>query len=271
MRWLLLTLGLIGTLQAALIEATYDVSFSVFGKIGEAKVSLETYDRFYHIKVDAGLTGAAARIGQNRREIHESFGVIRGDLLVPELYKKVRRSNHRHEDTYYVFNLDNTIEKIRFREKKVNGTRFDTTLFKIVDEERIEKSESSETLPYPANNDLLSLFFNVRTLLKTIPRGQEQTEQAVGAKSENGTITITNPAGKKREELAKLMKDHEDRFITVVINQDIFQSDRGELYINLDADLLAKEAMLKDVLLFGDIRGKRVWQKGSLPEFKTSK
>jgi hypothetical protein len=53
------------------------------------------------------------------------------------------------------------------------------------------------------------------------------------------------------------MPGNEDRLVTVVVDQDIFESDRGELYVSLDSDYLAIEAMLKDVLLFGDIRAVR--------------
>ncbi len=258
-----LTLG--SMLHAASISAKYDISFSVFGKIGEAVVSYETYGKFYHIRTEGGLTGTAASIGQNRREIHESFGVIENGALRPELYKKMRRSDHRHEDTYFVFDPDDhSVQKFRFRQKNVYKSHFDFMKMQTIETVHVKKSDSAKTLPYKAQNDLLSLFFNVRTLLGDIPRGREKAETTAGAKGEKGEITITNPAGKKRKEIARLMRDNEDRFVTVVINQDIFQSDKGELFINLDADYLAKEVMLKDVLLFGDIRGKRVWQKGEI-------
>lgn len=264
----LLTAALLSlSLTAGMIQARYDISFSVFGKIGEAKVSLETYGEFYHITVDGGLTGAAASMGGHRREVHESFGVIRDGMLEPELYKKQRRSDKRHEDTYYVFYPDGAIDKFRFRQRTVNKTRFDTKEFRIVDDSYIEKSDSMERVDFKAKNDLLSLFFNVRALLKDMPRGSETEEKVAGAKSEDNKISITNPAGKKRQEISELMPDNEDRLVTVIINQDIFQSDRGELYINLDETYLAKEAMLKDVLLFGDVRGVRVWQDGELPTY----
>ncbi|MEA3372644.1 MAG: hypothetical protein U9Q62_03020 [Campylobacterota bacterium] len=262
---LITALVLGSTLNAASISAKYDISFSVFGKIGEATVSFKTYGKFYHIYIDGGLSGTAASIGQNRREVHESFGVIENGILKPELYKKIRRSDHRHEDTYYVFDPDShNVQKFRFRQKNIYKSHFNWSKMKNVETMTVEKSDSLETLPYKAENDLLSLFFNVRTLLGEIPQGSEKSETTAGAKGEKGEITITNPAGKKRKEIAKLMPDNEDRLVTVVINQDIFQSDKGELYINLDADYLAKEAMLKDVLLFGDVRGKRVWQKGEI-------
>ncbi len=44
----------------------------------------------------------------------------------------------------------------------------------------------------------------------------------------------------------------------VVVNDDIFASDKGELLINLRDDGLCTQAILKDVLFFGDIRGEMI-------------
>lgn len=252
-----------GSLHGTSVSAQYDVTFSVFGKIGEARVSYDDDGRFYHIHVDGGLTGTAASIGQHRREIHDSFGVIKDGVLEPTLYKKARYADHRDEETYYVFDHENKqIEKHRFRQKKVNDSRFDLDTMSFIQTPGIERSSSLDILPYYAENDLLSLFFNIRTLLCDIPEGKEKISHAAGVRNDKGEIVITNPAGKKRNELAALMPKNDNRFVTVVVDQDIFKSDRGELYMSLDEDFLAHEAMLKDVLLFGDIHGYRVWQRG---------
>ena len=253
------------SLHSASISAQYDISFSFFGKIGESRVSFEHDNRFYHISADAGLIGTLAAMANHRRETHESFGTIKNGVLVPDLYKKVKQTDHRYEETYYVFNHANqSIQKFRFREKNIYESHFDFKSMENVEEMHVKKRSSVETLPYYAKNDLLSLFFNIRTILNEIPQGSEKIEHTAGTRNDTGEVVVTNPAGKKREELAQLMPDNEDRLITVIVDQEIFKSGEGELYLNLDKDHLAKEAMLKDVMLFGDIRGKRVSQKGSL-------
>ena len=251
------------SLAAGRIEAHYDIHFSVFGKIGEADLSLETFGDHYHIRVEAGLVGTAAALGRNRREIHQSFGFIENGLLVPTYYKKMRRSDYRHEDTYFVIDTDGTITKYRFRRNEVDETHFDIARG-FYSETKIETSSDESVSPYKATNDLLSLFFNVKALMAALKPSEHVVKTAAGAKGKKGEILITNPGGDKRKEMAELMPDNEDRFVTVLVNQDIFESEKGELYINLDDAFLAKEAMLKDVLLFGDIRGKRVSQRGRI-------
>ncbi len=252
------------SLHSATISARYDISFSIFGKIGEANVRYEHDDRFYYIYVDAGLIGAAASMANNRREVHESFGIIKEGLLIPELYKKTRTSDHRHEESYFVPMPNKSIQKFRFREENIYSSHFDLSKMSYIKEKSVKKSSSLKKLPYRANNDLLSLFFNINSILNDIPEGKRKIEHAIGARNDKGEIIITNPAGKKRRELAELMPNNENRLITVVVDQDIFKSGQGELYLNLDKDHLAIDAMLKDVLLFGDVKGKRVWIKGSL-------
>lgn len=244
------------------ISAGYDVTFSVFGKIGEALLSFDQDEGRYSIYINAGLTGSAASIGQNRREIHESFGIIENGVLLPELYKITRSSSFFFNESFFAFNHeDDTIERHRIRTKIESESHFDLQQMGFVTNETNRTTYSSNPIPFYAKNDILSLFFNVKSLLKEIPQGKEKLIHAVGGSNKKGEIIVTNPAGEKRRELASLMPTHENRLITVIVDQDIFKSDRGELYVSLDSDTLAKEAMLKDVLLFGDIHGYRVWQK----------
>jgi hypothetical protein len=262
LRSLFILLSLFSILSAEKISALYDVKFSIFGKIGEAYVSYFHQDGRYHIYVDAALKGKAAAIGQHRREIHESFGIINNGILIPELYKITRSSDHFYNRTFFVFYPHTQIvEEHRLREKDVKNSTFNIHTFSYDDTITREKSSGMKRLDFYADNDLQSIFFNVKSILKTLNIGDKKIVHAVGGSNKKGEILITNPQGEKRQELATLMPDHDNKLITVLINQDIFKSDKGELYISLDDDFLVKEAMLKDVLLFGDIHAYRMWKK----------
>ena len=253
-------------LHAKTIAATYDVTFSIFGKIGEADIRFENGANRYYILVDAGLTGKAAAIGSTRREIHESFGVIVNNVLIPELYKVTRSSDHFKHIDYFVFYHDaKKVEEYRMKEDYITERRFDSKSFRLVSEPKTKTSQSFKTLDYYADNDLESLFFNVQSLLSGMKPGDRKLVHAIGGSRKNkGEVLLTRPNGAKRQELMTLMPKHENNLITALINQDIFKSDKGELYISLDKALLVKEAMLKDVLLFGDIHGYRTSLKKEL-------
>ncbi len=245
-------------LGAATLSGHYDITFSVFGKIGEADVSMTQEGERYHIHIDGRLTGLAADLANNRREAHDSYGRIVDGVFLPERYVKVRSTDTRNDTLVYTFDHHaKSVLKSRTKEYTRTESRFDISKMGMVEIPRKVKHTSEAPLPYYAANDLLSLFFNVRHYLKEIPEGEQSVRHSVGAANSEGKILITNPSGEKRRMLAELMPDNEDRLITVVVDQDIFESEKGELFINLDADYLVIEAMLKDVLLFGDIRAKR--------------
>jgi hypothetical protein len=54
------------------------------------------------------------------------------------------------------------------------------------------------------------------------------------------------------------LETDDGEFLKVVLNDRIFSSAQGELLISLGTDGLSEKAILEDVLLFGDIVGKRI-------------
>jgi hypothetical protein len=79
-------------------------------------------------------------------------------------------------------------------------------------------------------------------------------------------IDIAVPNQELKEELEIIMPKNIGRFITIIIHQDIFQSKNGELHVNFDENGFAQDVVLKDVLFFGDIRGKRTNQTSNSTE-----
>ena len=78
---------------------------------------------------------------------------------------------------------------------------------------------------------------------------------AAGAKNESGRIDVQIPRGKQAKAIQKELETTFAPFI-VFINQKIFASKRGELYLSLNAQDIAENVILKDVLFFGDIHAK---------------
>ena len=74
----------------------------------------------------------------------------------------------------------------------------------------------------------------------------EKVLYAVGANKKDGSLHVKylGQNGDEKEYLA-------------ILNEPIFASKDGALHVSLDADGLCSRAVLKDVLLFGDIRAIR--------------
>ena len=47
-------------------------------------------------------------------------------------------------------------------------------------------------------------------------------------------------------------------YLTAIIHQKIFSSSKGELILSIDEAGITQKAMLKDVMMFGDILAERV-------------
>lgn len=223
------------------ISATYTVKFGIFGKVGEAKTKLVKHENnaTYEIYVDAKTAGLANNLSGDRREYFYSCGTIYNDILIPKFYTQETRRNKkgRLKVSKKDYEFDEVNKKIKF------------TKFKGYDE-NLEKV-SDKILTYYAQNDLLTLFFNFSKIKTDY---LHFSLIVAGAKDENGILEIKIPQDKEKIRLQKELDTKYQPYI-VFINQKIFSSKRGELHLALDENGYATKAILKDVILFGDIVG----------------
>lgn len=220
---------------AKVLSATYEVSFGIFDTLGFADARFETRDdQTYTIRIEARTTGLAKTLSNNRVEIYESHGIIRDGRLIPQKYAKTRRTDTKKLIKIYTFDHDN----------------------KVVWRETIEKDEWERVKnDYYATEDILSLFFNFKHHLNM---KQDRSFQAIGGNKKDGRIDVVFPRNDELLTIKEKLKMEGGEFLKVILNDRIFASAKGELLINLGEDGLCDKAILEDVLLFGDIVGKRV-------------
>ena len=239
MKFIISIFLLLSAMHGSTTTAQYKVSFGMFGKMGVSDALLELKDNgTYHIKIDAKTTGLAKVLSGNRYEVYESFGDVISGKLVPHTFTKLRKTNTKRRLSTY----------------KINHLSREVTL-ETIDTKKGKTNTHTERFKYYAQNDILSLFFNLKKVLKT---QANQTLYAIGGNKKDGKIDIILPKDKALEQMKQTMKMSEGSFLKVILNQKIFSSNKGELLINLDKDGFTNKAILKDVLLFGDIVGIRV-------------
>ncbi|MBD3799135.1 DUF3108 domain-containing protein [Sulfuricurvum sp.] len=236
MKRIFLVLVLLSQMASAkVLTATYEISYGIFQTMGIADARFETRDNdTYSIRIEARTTGIAKLLSNNRVEVYESHGTIVNGKLVPNKYIKIRRTDSKKTTKRYTFD----------HRKK-------TVLKEVI--EGVDYDEESNDFYAP--EDILSLFFNVKQYMKL---RQNQVLYAIGANKNDGRIDVVFPRGKELERLEKELEMGDGVFVKVMLNDKIFSSANGELLINLDEEGLCKKAILEDVLLFGDIVGKRV-------------
>ena len=226
------------------VSVKYAVKFGIFGEIGVANATLKKDEakKTYEITLDAKTRGLTNSISGNRREYFHSKGKIVAGMLLPDIYTHVvnRNKNGKERISRKIFTFDHAERAVSLkRESGYKGAKMDIT---------------NEPLGYYAVNDLLSLFFNFSKLQHS---SNKFYTTAVGAKNENGRIDIIIPQDKQKTAVQNELETEFDPYI-VFINQKIFSSSKGELYLSLDENGYANKAILKDVLLFGDIKAELI-------------
>jgi len=220
---------------AKTITANYNVSYGFFDTVAKAKAVIETNEDSYHIKIEAKTAGFMTTFTE-RFESFESFGEIKDGELIPKTFINYRTDGETIKKKTYQFNHQ-TKKVYQIYEKTKNG----------------KKTTSDKIMNYYAKDDLLTLFFSLKKLLnKNIAN---QKAYAMGANKKDGHLDIILPTNEKKKDFLDLFNKKKGNFIIAVIYRKIFLSSKGELIINLNDEYLCQEAVLKDVLFYGDIVG----------------
>ncbi len=224
--------------SAKVLSATYEVSYGIFQTMGVAQTEFQQNDDdTYRIYVSAKTTGIAKFLSSNRVEIYESRGIVKDGKLIPAVFVKTRQTNSNKRVKTYTFDHANKVVSTQTIETKKGQSH----------------TENGQN-DYYAQEDFLSLFFN----LKNYTKQSNYTFYAIGGNKKDGRIDALYPKNKELDKIKKALNMVEGTFLKVILNDRIFASRNGELLINLDAEGLCEKAVLEDVLLFGDIVGKRV-------------
>jgi len=243
--------------QVKNVSVVYDVSYGIFGKMGEAKTKVTTHKDRYSINVKAYATGVAKYMSGNLVETYESKGVVLSNKFIPEVFTKVTKKDDKIKTKKYTFDYKNKVIKLVTTTKEKTYTN-NIDLNNLHKEREFEwkTSKKLETVKYWADEDILSLFFNISNYVVDYDKSSVQSIQTIGAgKSNNGKVDIIVPQGEDRKEIEDIL-DQKSKILIVKIYKDIFMSKSGELYIALNNNGICSTSVLKDVLFFGDVVGK---------------
>ena len=215
------------------LHIKYEISFGIFGKVGGALAHLHTDKNSYGIEIEGEATGLAKNMSGGRKEIHTSKGSLKNGLFISNTYQVTKLYKGKKSQKRYSIN-HKTKKVTKKYIKSQNGKTFYT---------------NQRVLAFYSTNDLLTLYFNIASLITNREKQAIYNFQAVGAEKQNGVVKIVVPALSQKANYWN---------ISAIIHQKIFASNQGELQLYIDKDGITQKAILKDVLLFGDITVKRV-------------
>lgn len=228
--------------SAETIQAKYNVSYGIFGQIGTAKALLKKDTKKYNIDIHLEATGLAKILSRGRKERHISKGHIKDGLMISDLYQVIKsQGDIVHNKEYWADHKKKRI--IKKYKKYKNG--------KLV-------AQEESVLKFYAKDDLLTLYFNLDLVIKEKHKPRTYEFKAVGAEKQKGKVSVVIP---KKSELPKYKEELGEGsqwYATAIIHQKIFSSKEGRLLLGIGEDGITNKTVLKDVILFGDIRGVRV-------------
>jgi hypothetical protein len=232
---------LVSSLQAEILRANYDVSYGIVGKIGVAKAVLDKQGSTYTIDIRLAATGLAKSLSGNRKERHLSRGHIRKGKLISDMYEVTREYRSTKVVKQYLIDHRKKVVRKIYRKYK-NGT--------LVDEQK-------QRLSFYAPDDLLTLYFNLDMLMPDKTKAGTYVFQAVGAEKQQGKVSVVIPSAKEIPGYEDDLGSGAAWYATVIIHQKIFMSKEGRLQIAVGKDGITQTALLKDLILFGDIKAVR--------------
>jgi hypothetical protein len=235
-------------------EALYEISYGIIGEVGEGSASFYVKDNHYKIEIKTETKGLAKFLSKGRRDFMVSEGEIHGELVVPNYFYKSTSTSYKTKSKHYTFYHDRkeivVKEKVIQRVKELSS--MDIVMGKkkkdVAFKENVKVSE--KLVPFYAQDDLLSLFINLKVYLgNRFEQIQPKLLYALGGDQKDGHIEIYTPKNQR----IKAILGEEGHILAVVIHQKIFSSKKGELFIRLNDEGVALNAILKDVVLFGDV------------------
>ncbi len=238
-------------------SAKYEVSFSIFGKIGEVQMERQFHNNSYLISLAAQTTGTAASLSNNRAERYLSQGEVIDGVMQPDVFVKERKSNDKTRYKIYRFDHENkTVFYQTITEEKVTERSFDVMKMQFSKDEKTVFSHSEALYDYYAKDDIVSLYFNSGNYLAKMQEGESRELHAVGIngdKRKNGAVLIT-----------KLEAKESNKSFSITIDEEIFQEGGGTLYVRQDADVFPHTAEMRNIMIFGNVEGKRIYETVSL-------
>ena len=205
------------------LKAEYAISYAIFGKIGKADALLRVEKDRYSAVISAKATGVAKLMSNRRVERYQSSGKVVNGQLIPLTFTTLTlKGKHYRAEHRFVFD---------------HKAKIITELSDITDHGLNKHTEKEHD--YYAQDDILTLFFNLRFYLKNRCKSGQCTLIAVGANENDGRVDITALGGNN---------------FKVILHRRIFASKQGEMKIHINKMGICDKSLLKDVVFFGDVK-----------------
>ncbi len=210
----------------------YQATFGLFGTVGTIKT--------YEIESRVEFAGLAKLLMRGQVEDYVSKGHMINGLMVSDTY--VMTSTKKDKIVKKEYHINHNTKSVTKRVRKWK----DGKLVK----------DKKETLDFYAKDDLLTLYFNLGTAVTN--KGKKYHFKAVGLEKQQGKVQITVPSKVQQTSYVKDLGEGASLYAKALIVQRNFKNKKGDILLSLAKDGYIQNTVIKDVLLYGDAKIKRL-------------
>jgi len=221
---------------ATITQIDYDAKFGLFGTVGRLHTTLNKRTKRYELETTVRLSGIAKALLKNHRERHISKGHYEKGLMVSDLYQIIQ--HYSDTVTSKEYRIDHKRKHVIRRYRKWKHG-------KLV-------KEQTKTLNFYAKDDLLTLYFNLGKAIQK--RGKTYHFKAVGLEKQKGQVRVRVPSASERSTYTKLLGRGAKLYAKALIYQKNFKHKKGDIFLSIAADGYVQKAVMKDILLYGDVK-----------------
>jgi len=226
MKSVLLIVMLLSVLTASdAVTTRYKVMLSLFGKVGEAEITVAVRGDEYRMVLEDYATGLAAKVTGEERDRFVSRGHIRDGFYVSDTFELFQTNSKTVESNRYVFDHDaKTVTRHQDKNQTVTETTFDAMSMGFKETKRQKHTRKTEVLDFYAPYDALSAVLNFPKLLEREARVEIRP---VGLAKKERKMYISRP---QTDALPELLEAFNYPSIRTVVQLDSYELEDEDEY-----------------------------------------
>jgi len=243
-KMLLLFLLVTGLMGDDAVMTRYKVMLSLFGKVGEATITVARRGDEYRMILEDYATGLAAKISGNERDRFVSIGHVKDGFYISDRFELHQSNDTTVESNVYVFDHEaKTVTRYQDKNETVTERTFNAMTMGFVEQTRQKISQKTKVLDFYSPYDALSVVLNIPKLLS----GTERVEiKPVGLAKKERKMYISLPTPQR---LPDLLDEFDYPGIARVVQLDSLELESDDGYgvlIGYDARGTIDEVVTKE-------------------------
>lgn len=207
------------------VTTRYKIMLSLFGKVGEAAITVAERGDEYLMTVEDHATGLAAAISGDERDRFVSRGRIVDGRYVSDRFELCQVNNKTVETNLYLFDHEaKTVTRFQDKNETVTETEFSAINMRFEDVTRQKIKKERKVLDFYSENDALSVVLNFPKILRSAKRVEIKP---VGLAKKDRRIVISRP---EEAELPELLEAFHYPTITSLVQLDSVELKSDDAY-----------------------------------------